>query len=317
MNISLGRGGKSQSKKKKKIKSKNVLGDDGSSDDEPNTNDAVPAPGSRASVNQAIAREQEALRKRAQQVIATEEYDYDGAYESFHPSANEQSKKEEVSSQGPPEKKKSRYIGDLLQAANHRQRERELRLERKIAKEQELESGGDDKEQFVTAAYKRKLQERELWQAQEDEKAKQEELNDVTKQVGGAAVANFYGNFQRNVALGGEQETKDSKVSPQQQQDDGGPLTTSPNENNEVKSSPVGGMNFLDGFERAPGEDAKEPNPTKESVGTSTKHTPPREEAAMSARQQREEKVAQARIRYLERKRKRVQDNGQLTILAS
>ena len=56
--------------------------------------------------------------------------------------------------------KKPRYIENLLKHAEIRNRERERLLERKVQKEREAE--GDefaDKEAFVTAAYRKKMEE--------------------------------------------------------------------------------------------------------------------------------------------------------------
>ena len=87
-----------------------------------------------------------------------------------------------------------------MQNAKERQYEREIVLERKIAREQaeedsNLEFKGKDK--FVTKSYKRKLEEREEWAKQEQERVKRDQKDDVRKKVGGSAMMGFYGNLSR------------------------------------------------------------------------------------------------------------------------
>ena len=117
----------------------------------------------RDAVNREIMAEQEALRKRAQKAMATEEgsgsggnggastgiYDYDGVYESFHQAKG----KDSTASDQPEEPKKSRYIQDLLKQSEKRNIERDAIYERKVAREQEAEDAQLDykgKEKFVT-----------------------------------------------------------------------------------------------------------------------------------------------------------------------
>jgi len=293
----------------------NVLGGGSSSssddsDDNDNGGDRGREPGgggSRvAAVNRAIASEQAALRRRA---VAEEEaaaaeaeanvYDYDGAYDSFSKNRPEQVD-ERQSDKKDGEEKKSRYIGDLLKAAERRNRERELVIERKVAREQKEEEAqqGDefrDKGTFVTAAYKRKLQERELWQAQEEKRFREEEENDVTKKKGGA-LANFYGSLNKNVALGG------TGAGP-----DGDATKDATNE----KDSGAMGLGFMDGFERdagGGGDDKVRERKTAERTAEkddggdgeqSARAT--EEDRKLTMRRIREKKVAEARVRYLRR----------------
>jgi len=59
----------------------------------------------------------------------------------------------------------SKYIGSLLKAAEQRKRDMERRVEKTVQKEREAEKGlFDDKEAFVTDAYRRKME-----QIREDE----------------------------------------------------------------------------------------------------------------------------------------------------
>lgn len=72
------------------------------------------------------------------------------------------------------EEKKPKYVEAILAHAKEREKEREILMEKKIAREieQEAEVYGDV-EKFVTAGYKRKLEERQAWI--EEEKAKEVE----------------------------------------------------------------------------------------------------------------------------------------------
>ncbi|KAJ8043926.1 Nuclear speckle splicing regulatory protein 1 [Holothuria leucospilota] len=77
---------------------------------------------------------------------------------------------------------KPKYMSDLMKAAKQRKMERERQKERKIQKEREKE--GDefgDKEQFVTASYKKKMQ--ELAEDEERERREAEGDGDVTKEM--------------------------------------------------------------------------------------------------------------------------------------
>lgn len=74
-----------------------------------------------------------------------------------------------------------KYIGNLLKAAEKRKLDNERRVERQVQKEREKE--GDefaDKEQFVTAAYKQKLLER---QQQEEEEKRKEMLEGLQHKI--------------------------------------------------------------------------------------------------------------------------------------
>ena len=83
-------------------------------------------------------------------------YEYDSIYDEM------KSQKESNSSITSKSKEKSepKYINSLLKFSENRKKENERRIERKIQKERELEGNQfEDKEQFVTNAYKQKLNE--------------------------------------------------------------------------------------------------------------------------------------------------------------
>ena len=120
----------------------------GGSDDDDGEGDEEEPLSERGRVNQQIAKEQAALRKRAQAAAAaaTAEnpnvYDYDGVYDSFRPVAETAPKKDS--------ERKSKYIGGLLKTAEKRNMEREQVFERKIAREQAEE---DAKAEYIGEWY--------------------------------------------------------------------------------------------------------------------------------------------------------------------
>jgi coiled-coil domain-containing protein 55 len=280
--------------------SQNVFGDDDddNSDDEEGEMNATSSSG-RQAVNQQIAKEQAALRKRAQAALTAAEdpsmYDYDGAYDSFKTERDQETKQKAAASQ---EERKSKYIGDLLKAAKVRERERDAIYERRIAREQAEEDAKEEfsgKEKFVTKAYKRKLEERKQWEMEQKVKEREEEANDVTKKSAGAAFASFYGNLNKNVAAGGQadgQREKEEEANEREKQamdslDD---------------FDPRGG--FMADFEQSGNQDDDD-HPIGEdedlkAAESSSDQKPT--EPAMSMRERREKKVAEARIRYLKRR---------------
>lgn len=123
-------------------------------------------------------------------------YEYDTIYDEM------EEKKKAANVKAPEKDKKPKYIEGLLKSAAARKREYERTVERQVQKEREKEQGEfDDKEAFVTEAFRKKMQE----QAEEEERLKRQEAidaaNDVTKQKD---LSLFYRNLlNRNVSLGG------------------------------------------------------------------------------------------------------------------
>ena len=101
-------------------------------------------------------------------------FQYDEVYSDLHP---EPKKQEEKKKEGP------KYIKKLLEAAEKRKKEHEYRIERMVQKEREAEGEMyKDKEQFLTSAYKAKLEEFKKLEAEEKEMERLEAIGDVTKQ---------------------------------------------------------------------------------------------------------------------------------------
>eukprot|EP00236_Picocystis_salinarum_P003333 CAMPEP_0183825204 /NCGR_PEP_ID=MMETSP0807_2-20130328/1002_1 /TAXON_ID=88271 /ORGANISM="Picocystis salinarum, Strain CCMP1897" /LENGTH=247 /DNA_ID=CAMNT_0026070175 /DNA_START=12 /DNA_END=755 /DNA_ORIENTATION=+ len=116
-----------------------------------------------------LAREQKAqaeVAKHVEEVVQEDPtaFQYDEVYDDM----KRGTKKAKV------EEKKPKYVDAILAHAKEREKEREILMEKKIAREieQEAEVYGDV-EKFVTAGYKRKLEERQAWI--EEEKAKEAE----------------------------------------------------------------------------------------------------------------------------------------------
>ncbi|XP_063152012.1 nuclear speckle splicing regulatory protein 1 isoform X2 [Candoia aspera] len=124
-------------------------------------------------------------------------YEYDSIFEDI------QQKKAEshASLLAGKAEKKPKYIQNILRAAELRKKEQEKRMEKKIQKEREAEGDTfDDKEAFVTSAYKKKLQERAEEEERERKEAAVEACLDVTKQKD---LSGFYRHLL-NQAVGEE-----------------------------------------------------------------------------------------------------------------
>ncbi|CAH6785878.1 nuclear speckle splicing regulatory protein 1 isoform X1 [Phodopus roborovskii] len=129
-------------------------------------------------------------------------YEYDSIYDEM------QKKKEESNPKLLLGKdRKPKYIHNLLKAVEIRKKEQEKRMEKKIQREREMEKGEfDDKEAFVTSAYKKKLEERAEEEEREKRAAALEAQLDVTKQKD---LSGFYRHLL-NQAVGEEAVPKSS-----------------------------------------------------------------------------------------------------------
>jgi coiled-coil domain-containing protein 55 len=292
MNISLSSAAEKQKQKKAKLsfglntsapsKKSNVFGDNDEDDDDDNEESG------RDQVNRDLLREQEALRRRASSALNS--YDFDGTYV-------ETSKVGEAPAST---KRESRYIADMMKKAVKRNYERDIALERKVAKEQAAEEADFlGKEKFVTSAYKKKLAERELWKQEEEEQSRRDEKEDVTKRKDG--LIGFYSNFNKNASMGGTEVTK--QAHDRQHVDE--PSQPSfldgfepAGDCNDVETSPgrtTSKPSFLDGFEASSinADDRAKDNEEEKGVTPSS---------ASSLQQRRCDKIAKARLRYFQRR---------------
>ena len=117
-------------------------------------------------------------------------FDYDGAYDAMQ----EQRKQARELTMGKSSQQKSaKYIGTIMEAHKERQIENDKIFERKLVKEAEAEAHlYGDKEKFITAAYRKKMQAREQFEAEQKAKEAKEEREDVTKRKD---LSHFYSNL--------------------------------------------------------------------------------------------------------------------------
>lgn len=232
----------------------------------------------RAAVNLSIVQEQEAMYQ--QQAKTAVEYDFDGTYETGHSQHQQRS-----SSAKQEDDKKSKYIGDLLKAAERRKRTHDLVYERNVAREQAQEEEADPelrgKDRFITTAYKRKLRQQKQWKVEEEEEEREEQQNDVTKR---GTMAHFYGNFSKNVAVGGT--AKDRNPSPD--------TNLPPFSDGFAKDEVTEDLSQTDSGNL----EAHAENP-KGEVTTNAKTQETTEQRRLRQRKEREERVAAALERYL------------------
>lgn len=284
-------------------------------------------------VNQQIKKEQDALRKRAERAAALNPnaatYDFDGTYDATKKSDEDQKDNDDANKK--KEKQGSKYIQDLLKASNERKREREIIYERKMAKEQqheELDNPNEyqGKEKFITSSYKRKLEERNAWISEDKRRQIEESENDISKkQAGdgasssGMAFANFYGNVLGSSTNGGKSvEEEDDKETPERNKEQ---ESHDDDDFDFVKpGGGGGGMGFLSGFAQADEDDELEDEREKKKssngdnmdagggdntgVDNVEKDDSDSKKENLSIREIRNQKVAEARIRYLARKEK-------------
>ncbi|XP_029402419.1 nuclear speckle splicing regulatory protein 1 isoform X2 [Mus pahari] len=129
-------------------------------------------------------------------------YEYDSIYDEMQKKKEESNPKLLLGKE-----RKPKYIHNLLKAVEIRKKEQEKRMEKKIQREREMEKGEfDDKEAFVTSAYKKKLEERAEEEEREKRAAALEARLDVTKQKD---LSGFYRHLL-NQAVGEEAVPKSS-----------------------------------------------------------------------------------------------------------
>ncbi|VIO90660.1 Hypothetical 45.1 kDa protein C16C10.6 in chromosome III, putative [Brugia malayi] len=116
-------------------------------------------------------------------------FDYDNVYEELQ--ANKNQKIAEI--KAADKERKSKYAEQILEAHKKRLLAQQSREERKQQKEREAEAGQfDDKEKFVTSAYKKQLAEMENFRLQEAVDNRLDELTAVERQKSGVWKGGFY-----------------------------------------------------------------------------------------------------------------------------
>jgi coiled-coil domain-containing protein 55 len=232
-----------------------------------------------------------------------------------------------------------KYIGQLLSAAKAREREQEVVFERRQVKERQKEDHlFGDKDKFVTAAYKAKLAEDAKWLAEEQAREAAEAAADVTKR---RDLSGFYANLMtRNAAFGGAapagEALEGADAAPAQQQQQQQQQEAHPSDEARANAAPPSEEDRSVGLRDAhaamddPSSGAREPLlPEDGRMGTVSAGPvePPSDALADAARaaaqsasaallpsaaasrvKASEEAVAEARERYLARKRARVDE---------
>ncbi|XP_014092797.2 nuclear speckle splicing regulatory protein 1 [Bactrocera oleae] len=155
--------------------SKPSIFDESSSDDE-----SRPQFKPRTSIVQGPSLMERRIARTMQEKALNEDptvFQYDELYDEME---NKREQELEVKSKEP---KKPKYIGRLMEFAERRKLENELRVERQVQKEREQEGEEfKDKESFVTSTYRKKLEEMRKLQEQEKRDEYLEAIGDVTKQ---------------------------------------------------------------------------------------------------------------------------------------
>ncbi|KAK6184002.1 hypothetical protein SNE40_006553 [Patella caerulea] len=184
-------------------KAKNIFGDD--SDEE---KDGIVVP-RKPTVNQNKVKKQTQIAIDKALSEDPSVYEYDSLYDDMQAEKNKKTAKPEKK-----QDKRPRYITGLLKAAEVRKREQERRVERKVQKEREEE--GEEfagKEEFVTSAYKKKMEEIQAEEEKERREAAMEDILDVKKQKD---MSGFYRYLYRETT-GGNTATDDTKTKLEEQ----------------------------------------------------------------------------------------------------
>lgn len=104
-------------------------------------------------------------------------FQYDELYDEMA------SKRDEAKEAKKQEPRKAKYIGRLIEHAERRKLENELRVDRQVQKDREAEGEMyKDKDTYVTATYRKKLESLRQLQEQEERDEYLEAIGDVTKQ---------------------------------------------------------------------------------------------------------------------------------------
>ncbi|XP_002748390.2 nuclear speckle splicing regulatory protein 1 isoform X2 [Callithrix jacchus] len=172
-----------------------VFGNDSDDDDETSVSESLQR---EAAKKQAMKQTKLEIQKALAEDSTV--YEYDSIYDEMQKQKEENNPKLLLGKD-----RKPKYIHNLLKAVEIRKKEQEKRMEKKIQREREMEKGEfDDKEAFVTSAYKKKLQERAEEEEREKRAAALEACLDVTKQKD---LSGFYRHLL-NQAVGEEEIPK-------------------------------------------------------------------------------------------------------------
>eukprot|EP00752_Nemacystus_decipiens_P014722 g13112.t1 len=179
---------------------------DANSDDEEGSNGVIDGV---AAVNKRLAaisaKQEKQAKKEYEDALEADPsvFDYDRVYDGMKESR--ESKIAAATIEHEKEKRKPKYIGNLLKQAKMRAVESDRIFDRKLQKEREEQDKleGEATMKFVTSAYKKKLMEQKKWELQQQLEDEREQRNDVTK----TGMSGFYSNLiTKNIAMGGDVE---------------------------------------------------------------------------------------------------------------
>jgi len=198
----------SSSQKAKPRLEENAFDESSSSEeeDEPSNNPNIA--GGRSLVNKELISQQAFISSKINDSVTTNSdiYDYDNAYDEIN--STRVKKKEEVKEKEMSSRGQSKYIENLLNVSAQRTKEKELANERKIvrdiAKDDELY---ENKDKFITASYKRKLEERDIL-SKKDEESRFREEEDDRKRMGVGGMVGFH--KMAGAVAGGEHSSSSS-----------------------------------------------------------------------------------------------------------
>ena len=189
-------------KKQQRIAPKvnNVFGDNNDSDEEDGTDwvkKALQAEGEKNKLKKQVRLNMQKALKEDPTI-----FQYDEVYDDME-------KTKDQSKTAKDEKKKPRYIQNLLKAAERRKKEEEYRIERMVQKEREAEGTMyADKESFVTSAYRAKLEEFKKMEEEENKMDRLEAIGDVRKQQD---ISGFYRHlYEQTIQSSEKSETKNN-----------------------------------------------------------------------------------------------------------
>lgn len=155
-----------------------------SDSDDDDANAAVAKSNPAAKVNLSLgAVQQRQIRKAQESALADDPtiYQYDELYDDLQ--QRRDSAKNAQRAAAAAQEKRPKYIERLLVTADARKKEYERRIERQVQKERDAEGAEfADKESFVTASYRAKLEEMRAAEAAEQRDEYLESIGDVTKQ---------------------------------------------------------------------------------------------------------------------------------------
>ncbi|CAD1477898.1 unnamed protein product, partial [Heterotrigona itama] len=191
-------------KKQQRIAPKvnNVFGDNNDSDEEDGTDwvkKALQAEGEKNKLRKQVKLNMQKALKEDPTI-----FQYDEVYDDMERTKDQSKTAKEI------EKKKPRYIQNLLKAAERRKKEEEYRIERMVQKEREAEGTMyADKESFVTSAYRAKLEEFKKMEEEENKMDRLEAIADVRKQQD---ISGFYRHLYEQTIQSSEKSIQSSET---------------------------------------------------------------------------------------------------------